>query len=63
LKSDIGCWVGVVAEGINPMDLEEVIWAMSTRSNPEKDVDILRHLERTADADLGKARNIFFQAI
>ena len=36
------CWVGVVAEGINPMDLEEVIRAISTRSNPEKDVDILR---------------------
>jgi UbiD family decarboxylase len=42
LKSDIGCWVGVVDEGINPMDLEEVIRAISTRSNPEKDVDILR---------------------
>jgi 4-hydroxy-3-polyprenylbenzoate decarboxylase len=35
-------WVIVVDEDINPMDLEEVIWAMSTRSNPEKDVDILR---------------------
>jgi hypothetical protein len=32
----------VVAEGINPMDLEEVIHAISTRSNPEKDLDILR---------------------
>jgi len=32
----------VVDEDINPMDLEEVIWAISTRSNPEKDVDILR---------------------
>jgi hypothetical protein len=36
LKSDIGCWVGVVAEGINPMDPEEVIRAISTRSNPGK---------------------------
>ena len=32
----------MVDEDINPMDLEEVIWAISTRSNPEKDVDILR---------------------
>jgi UbiD family decarboxylase len=35
-------WVVVVDEDINPMDLEEVIWAISTRSNPEKDIDILR---------------------
>ena len=42
MKSDIGCWVVVVAEGINPMDLEEVIHAISTRSNPEKDLDIPR---------------------
>jgi hypothetical protein len=42
LKSDIGCWVVVVAEGINPMDLEEVIHAIRTRSNPEKGLDILR---------------------
>jgi UbiD family decarboxylase len=38
LKSNIGCWVGVVDEGINPMDLEEVIRAIRTRSNPEKDL-------------------------
>jgi UbiD family decarboxylase len=34
--------VGVVDEGINSMDLKEVIRAISTRSNREKDVDILR---------------------
>lgn len=35
-------YVVVVDEDINPMDLEEVIWAISTRSNPEKDIDVMR---------------------
>jgi len=64
LKSNIGCWVVVVAEGINPMDLEEVIHAISTRSNPEKDLDILRQtwsglLDPLISPRTRSAQNIF----
>jgi len=42
LKSEIWSWVVVVDEDINPMDIEEVIWAIRTRRNPEKGIDTLR---------------------
>jgi len=32
LKSEIWRWVVVVDEDINPMDLQEVIWAISWRN-------------------------------
>lgn len=36
-------WIVVVDEDVDPTDIEQVIWAMSTRCDPEKDIDILRN--------------------
>lgn len=36
-------WVIVVDEDVDPTDLEQVVWAMSTRCNPIDDIDILRN--------------------
>jgi 4-hydroxy-3-polyprenylbenzoate decarboxylase len=38
----MGRYVVVVDEDIDPMNLEDVIWAMSTRSDPAQDIDIVR---------------------
>ncbi len=35
-------WIIVVDEDVDPTDLEQVIWAMSTRCDPASDIDILR---------------------
>jgi UbiD family decarboxylase len=36
-------WIIVVDEDVDPSDLKEVFWAMSTRCNPADDIDILRN--------------------
>jgi UbiD family decarboxylase len=36
-------WVVVVDEDVDPTDLNQVLWAMSTRCNPVEDIDILRN--------------------
>ena len=36
-------WVVVVDEDVDPTDLEQVIWAMSTRCSPTDDIDVLRN--------------------
>jgi len=36
-------WIIVVDEDVDPTDLEQVVWAMSTRCNPIDDIDILRN--------------------
>jgi UbiD family decarboxylase len=38
-----GRYVVVVDDDIDPTSLEQVVWAISTRSNPERDVEILRN--------------------
>ncbi len=38
----IGRWVVVVDEDIDVMDLEQVVWAMCTRSDPERSLDIIK---------------------
>ena len=35
-------WIVVVDEDVDPTDLNQVIWAMSTRCHPAQDIDILR---------------------
>ena len=35
-------YVVVVDDDIDPRDLDEVIWAMSTRSDPAEDIEIMR---------------------
>jgi len=36
-------WIIVVDEDVDPSDLKQVFWAMSTRCNPVDDIDILRN--------------------
>ncbi|MBP1154051.1 MULTISPECIES: UbiD family decarboxylase [unclassified Paenibacillus] len=48
----MGRYVVVVDEDIDPTNLGEVIWAMSTRTDPEKSIDIIR---RTYNAPLDPA--------
>ena len=38
----MGRYVIVVDEDIDPSNLEDVIWALTTRSDPEKDIEIVR---------------------
>lgn len=35
-------WIVAVDEDVDPTDLDEVLWAMTTMSNPADDIDILR---------------------
>ena len=35
-------WIIAVDEDVDPTDINQVIWAMSTRCNPIEDIDILR---------------------
>jgi len=35
-------WAVVVDEDIDPANLQEVMWAVATRSDPERDIDIVR---------------------
>ncbi len=38
----MGRYVIVVDEDIDPTNIPEVLWALCTRSDPEKDIDIIR---------------------
>lgn len=38
----LGRYVVIVDEDIDPSNIDEVIWAISTRSDPEKDIEIIR---------------------
>jgi UbiD family decarboxylase len=39
----LGRYVVVVDDDIDPSNLQDVIWAVGTRSNPEKDIEVLRN--------------------
>lgn len=39
----LGRYVVVVDDDIDPANLADVIWAVATRTNPERDIDILRN--------------------
>lgn len=54
----------VVDDDIDPTNLNEVIWAMSTRSDPAEDIDILRRcqsnmVEPTLRPEAKKAGNVY----
>lgn len=36
-------WIIAVDEDVDPTNMDEVIWALATRSNPVEDIDILRN--------------------
>ena len=38
----LGRYVVVVDEDVDPTNLEEVVWAMCTRSDPERSLDIIK---------------------
>ncbi len=45
-QSAVGAYMGryviVVDEDVDPTDINQVLWAMCTRSDPEKDIEVLR---------------------
>ena len=41
-------WIIAVDEDVDPTDMDQVIWAMATRSNPVDDVDFLRNTWSTS---------------
>lgn len=53
----------VVDEDIDPTDTDAVLWAMSTRSDPEEDIDIIRRT-RSASLDpvIRKPARVFFNS-
>ncbi len=42
MTGDVARYVIVVDDDIDPSNIQEVLWALCTRSDPEKDIDILR---------------------
>jgi UbiD family decarboxylase len=40
--SSMGRWVVVVDDDIDVMDVEQVLWALSTRTDPEKSIQVIR---------------------
>lgn len=59
----MGRYVIVVDEDIDPTNIEEVIWALTTRSDPEKDIDIVRRAwSSPLDPMIRKPTNAFFNS-
>jgi UbiD family decarboxylase len=57
----LGRYVVVVDDDIDPSNLDEVIWAIGTRSNPEKDFDIIRNTYSSPlDPIYPKPSKVFF---
>lgn len=58
-----GRYVVVVDEDIDPTNIQEVLWAMCTRSDPEKDIDIIRRCWSTPlDPTIRKPTNAYFNS-
>jgi UbiD family decarboxylase len=58
-----GRFVVVVDDDIDPTDTNDVLWAMCTRVDPEKDIDILRRCWSTPlDPILRKPTDAFFNS-
>ncbi len=56
-----GRYVIVVDEDIDPTNIEDVLWAMCTRSNPETDIDIIRRAwSSPIDPMVRKPTKVFF---
>ena len=57
----LGRYVVVVDDDIDPSNLADVIWAMGTRTNPERDIDLLRNtFSSTLDPVYPKGTRKFF---
>ncbi len=58
-----GRYVVVVDEDIDPSNIDEVVWALCTRSDPEKDIDIIRRTWSTPlDPTIRKPAPAFFNS-
>ncbi len=58
-----GRYVIVVDDDIDPTNTQEVLWAMCTRSDPEKDIDILRRAPSAPlDPIIRRPVNVFFNS-
>ena len=58
-----GRYVMVVDEDIDPTNIEDVMWALTTRSDPEKDIDIIRRAWSTPlDTMIRKPTNAYFSS-
>ncbi len=59
----MGRYTVVVDEDIDPTNLQEVLWALCTRSDPEKSIDIMRRCWSTPlDPTIRKPTNAFFNS-
>lgn len=53
----------VVDDDIDPTDHQQVMWALCTRSDPEKDIDIIRRAWSTPlDTMIRKPTNAYFSS-
>ncbi len=58
-----GRYVIVVDDDIDPSDQQQVLWALCTRSDPEKDIDIIRRAWSTPlDTTIRKPTNAYFNS-
>ncbi|MDP2718212.1 MAG: UbiD family decarboxylase [Dehalococcoidia bacterium] len=63
LSGAMGRYVIVVDEDIDPTNTQEVLWAICTRSDPEKDIDIIRRCRSNAlDPLIKKPASAFFNS-
>jgi 4-hydroxy-3-polyprenylbenzoate decarboxylase len=61
--SYFGRYMIVVDEDIDPTNIQDVIWALCFRSDPEKDIDIIRRCRSTPlDPTIRKPTNAFFNS-
>jgi UbiD family decarboxylase len=59
-----GRYVIVVDEDIDPTNIEEVLWALCTRADPENDIDIIRRIKSDRlDPLLGRPAKAFFRSM
>ena len=62
-----GRYVVVVDDDIDPVDIKEVVWAMCTRTDPEKDIEIIKRawssrLDPMPSADTDPEANAYFNS-
>jgi UbiD family decarboxylase len=58
-----GRYVVVVDDDIDPSNIEDVMWALATRTDPEKDIDIVRRAWSTPlDTMIRKPTNAYFNS-
>ena len=62
-----GRYVVVVDDDIDPVDIKEVVWALCTRTDPERDIEIIKRgwssrLDPMPSADTVPEANAFFNS-